>query len=275
MKKRIIIMLVCMGLLASLFMGCAAQQTPVTSNDDVQSEAATAQTQEAMQTSEEVSEDTQVTDEQSTNTGMTPADSYSRYLEAKSAGYESISAKIEENAELSLTAGMALLSVTMVDLYAIGLTMLTDDIASSEVAGSMLGLSGLSIEYDGVNYTMTYTDTNDQTIVMEGQYDAATDSLICTTTTAGKVSMIMEYVKYNDGYAGQYFFNNEDGTTSTIKLVVDGDDIGIGMMDEGSAPASIFKTAPADFSFINNCTTIFTIVDGNGTYIEEGTETVF
>jgi len=207
-------------------------------------------------------------------TGTTPADSYTRYVEAKSVGYDSINAKIEADESLALTAGMALLPVAMVDLYAIPITLLSADEASSEMAAEMLGMSNIDITNDGKTFSITYTDEESAQVTMDGQFDIGTDSLT-SNWDMSTGQMTMEYVKYGNGYAGQYYTVNDDGTTSLIKIIVDGEDIAIGLSDTTAQPASIFMSAPADFAFVDDCTTVIKLVGGQGYSLVDGVETAF
>lgn len=212
----------------------------------------------------------------SANTGMTPADSYERYIEAKANAYEALMEKIGENADLSLTGGMALLPLTMIDLYALPISFLSGDAAASEAAAGIMGIQGLSINTNGNHFTMSYEDSENGKSTMEGDFDPATDSLTSRWSyDQSKTALLVEYVKYKNGYAGQYFTVNEDGTNSIIKVIVDGDDIAFGLSDGGSEPASIYKTAPAGFSFVDGCTTIFKFEGGKGYSLVDGEEAAF
>lgn len=272
MTKRLLFILVCVLMIASLFAACGKSPAQQAMEDMLEdAEQLIDQDMDGEETDDMTVEESDVA---SDFTKATPADSYGRYIEAKGNGYESISAAMEANAELSMTGALAILPVAMVDLSAIGLTLISDDIAASEMAGSILGMNDLSIQYDGVNFSLTYTNEG-QTYIMEGQYDANTDSLTCSNTTGGSETMYLEYVKYNDGYAGQYYITNDDGSKTIIKVIVDAEDMGMGIDAGDAKPASIFKSAPADFTFVDDCATVFTMQDGVGYSKMDGEESSF
>jgi len=209
---------------------------------------------------------------QATITDLTPAASYTRYLEAKTSAYDIIDEKISESDELALTVSMQLLAVTMVDLQALDLTFISDDEQACETAMSLLGITDGDINYSGENFGISYTNASGQKIVSNGKYDKSTDSLSCTWTTDGVETFIMEYVKYASGYAGQYY-SPEDGTL--IKIVVDGDSLAIGIEETAGTPSSIYNSAPSDMSFVDDCSEIFKIQDGQGTCVIDGEEKTF
>lgn len=208
---------------------------------------------------------------QGASTGKTPSESFNRFLDAKGKGYDSLDDKMGNNMDVALE----LLTMSMIDLETIAITLLTDDIESSKIAGDFLGMNGMNITYSNENFSFSYSGASDEVIAAEGKYDAKTDSLTCVWTKDGNETLMLEYTMYNDGYAGQYFITAEDGKTSVIKVITDGDDIGVGMGNATEHPSSIYKAAPSDFSFVDGLSSIFVIQDGQVTSTMNGTETLF
>ena len=270
MKKTFVLATVFILAFALLFAGCAKN-----ASDDAQDAV---QADSAGDAADDSAADDASADEGqdgTTNGELTPADSYTRYLDAKTAVYDSISEKIDENDALTMTVGLQLVAVSMVDLSAIDLEFITSDVEASETAAAMLGTSDLEISYNGgEDFTMTYTGSDDNAVVVTGKYDGATDSLTATWTVNGSETLMLEYVTYNSGYAGQYLVYNNDGMTSIIKVIVDGDNMGFGLSDDDTL-ASIYKTAPADFSFLDDCTTVVHVQDGEGVSVIDGETTTF
>ena len=85
---------------------------------------------------------------------------------------------------------------------------------------------------------------------------------------------MLEYVKFGSGYAAQYYITDGQDI-SVIKVMVDGEDIAIGMSGSTDRPASIYKSAPADFTFMDDCANVYMIVDGQGTSIVDGEKSEF
>ena len=262
MKKRLITLALVLMLVVTVFAGCAKPNTD--NYDSVDSD----------QIDSEPSNDDKTEDFSSSLTGSTPAESYARYVEAKGIAYDALSAKLDSSEELSFTGAMVLLSVALVDLYALPVTLLSGDDAASQIAASMFGMADMNINSSGENFTMTYMDSENNKITTEGQFDPSTDSLKCTITMPDS-KFVMEYVKYKNGYAGQYYTENQDGTTSIIKIIVDGEDIAVGISDEGAQPASIYKKAPNDFTFVEDCASVIKLVGNQGSSLIDGVETEF
>jgi len=207
--------------------------------------------------------------------GQTPGEAYGRFMNAKGIGYDSLSSRMDDNIDLSMTAGLELLAMTMIDLEALALTLVTQDLAASEMAGDMLGMQNLKIKNSGENFSLAYEGMQGEAYAAQGKYDGKTDSLTCIWTKDGVETLTMEFVKYNNGYAGQYFITNEEGKSSVIKVIIDGEDIAVGMGDVDSKPSSIYKSAPGGFSFVEGCTSMFVIQGGQGVSTMDGVVTSF
>ncbi len=279
MKNKIFIaVIVLMMSFILIFAGCAKTQDGVDStndNEDVQDADNGDTTDQIDEDSvDETDADADQADESSVPTDATPAASYQRYLDAKSAGYESISARMDASEGLAITASMEILAVSMIDLQVIDLVFVTDDTDASEAAANMMGLVDLSVQQSGEDFSVTYTGANSEKFATNGKYDAATDSISCTWTKDGQETLMLEYVKFGSGYAAQYYITDGQDT-SVIKVIADREDIAIGMSGSKDRPASIYKSAPADFTFMDDCATVYMIVDGQGTSIVDGEQSEF
>lgn len=134
-----------------------------------------------------------------------------------------------------MTGSLALLPVTKIDLNVLTITLISSDETASEMTAAMLSMSDANIEYDGSNFNLSFADADGASVNMTGEYDAGLDS-VAYAWDYGTSTMLMQFVKYNSGYAGQYFIVNEDDSTSTIKIIIDGDDIAFGLADNTSDP---------------------------------------
>ena len=209
------------------------------------------------------------------STDLTPAASYERFLDAKADAYDSLAEKLDENMELSMTAGLELLAMAMVDLQAIDILFITDDKAETEAVAMMMGYADVDVDYSGDNFSISYNWSDGSKSKSNGMYDKKTDSLTCTWTIDGKETMMLEYVRYGEGYAGQYFIIDEDGSLSVIKIIADGQDIAVGMGKVDAKPTSIYNAAPSDYSFVEGNASVFIIKDGQGTSTMDGVEKLF
>lgn len=277
MKKTIFIAVLALAMsFVLIFTGCAKTQDgvePANDSEDVQD----ADNGDAAVQNEEDSvdeADADQPDESSVATDATPAASYERFIAAKTTGYESITSRMDESEGLAITASMEILAVSMIDLQILDLVFVTDDTDASEEAANIMGLVDLSVQRAGEDFSVTYTGADSEKFVTNGKYDAATDSIFCTWTKDGQETLMLEYVKFGSGYAAQYYITDGQDT-SVIKVIVDSEDIAIGMSGSKDRPVSIYKSAPADFTFMDDCATVYMIVDGQGTSIVDGEQSEF
>lgn len=195
----------------------------------------------------------------------TPCASFERFVAAKTKGYETLMENMDESDDFYLGASFELLTVTMVDLQIMDLAFVTDDEDAAEAAAGIMGIEDMNLKYSGENFRLSYTGGSGEACVSDGKYDPATDSLTCIWTKDGAEILMLEYVKYGTGYAAQYYITNETGT-SIIKVIIDGKNTAIGIGEASEKPASIYKAAPSNLSFADDCASVFKLVDGNGTY---------
>lgn len=203
-----------------------------------------------------------------------PADSYGLYTEAKSAAYDKVSKKMEDNSELALSAGMTILAVATVDLSMLGLTAMSPE--TSQVAG-MLGIIGLKdakVDISGNKYTLTYADQEGNKIQQICEYDPATDSVASTVTdAAGKQTFFFEYVKTGNGYASQYYAPGEN--SGLITCFFNDDMAAFGVCSSNAAPQSIFKKTGVTSDIVKN-NELYMIMQGDKlTVTENGKETTY
>jgi hypothetical protein len=202
----------------------------------------------------------------------TPAGSFSTYMDIKSKAYDRVSAKIEENEELSMSLGLAVLPVTMVDLALIPLTVVGLDQKTGEMALSSLGIQGVKIEQSGSVYTLSYKDDKGNTIKQTCEYDAATDSVKSSVIENNKEIMYFEYVKVGKGYASQYFMlDEESGHYSLITGFFDESSIvAFGFEEATKKPSSIYKGTGITKDFVINDDTYFILENNKLTVLENG-----
>lgn len=195
----------------------------------------------------------------------TPCTSYEKFMDVKGQSFEALTGSIDETADFYLGASFELLAVSLVDLQTLDLSFVTDDKTAAETAAGMMGIEDMNLEYTGEDFSFSYTGDNAEAYVRTGKYDAATDSLTCKWTEDGAETLMLEYTKYGEGYAAQYYITDDVGT-SIIKLIIDGENIVLGVGEDSPKPDSIYKAAPTDFTFADDCTSIYKLVDGIGTY---------
>jgi hypothetical protein len=203
-----------------------------------------------------------------------PSTSYNNYLTVKSAAMDRITTVSEESDELSFAVAMNMLGISMIDLALISLTMFGDDLASSEMAMGFLGMENVKITGSDNDYTITYTDSEGQTIKQTCQYDKGKDSLKSELYDAdGSISMYFEYVNLGDNtYAAQYYYSNDDGGYEIMRAFFDADNIAaFGTATADGEPESIYGQGGFDEQFVVNEQTYMILKDGKLSVFDEGT----
>jgi hypothetical protein len=82
---------------------------------------------------------------------------------------------------------------------------------------------------------------------MTGVWDAASNSIVCTGTTDGVENFYSEYHTTSYGYVGQYYFANDDGTSSLYVVTVSGEDGAFGISTVTAKPAALTGSEPVDY----------------------------
>lgn len=200
----------------------------------------------------------------------TPADAYAKYAQAKSAAFDRLSAKLDENEALYLSIGMAILPISMIDLSLIPLSVIGLD--GGDTALAMLGMEGVDVKQAGNVYSLSYQDDEGQAVELTCEYDPSTDSMRSTTTQGGQEILAFEYVKAGNSYASQYYIWDDTAQNySWITGFFDDEKIAaFGMATTDQKQGSIFKGSGYSSDFVVNQETYF-ILDGDTlTVLENG-----
>ena len=239
--KKVLCMLMAVLLLVVVFSGCGGptKPDPVPKNDNESLNEST------------VSKETPAVSEvaggsSDTDNGANLAESYAAYLEAKNA----VIVKITDGLSNNPDAGMAVLSflgIGMTDLALLPVSFFGMGQETMEMGLSMMGATDIQYTENGNNYTVTYSDKENKKFTYSGTYNPAIDALTCTVTENGAESTYSEYRKTTFGYTGQYYFLNEDGTTSIYMIAVNGEDGIIGISTTPGKPAALTGSEAADF----------------------------
>ena len=201
----------------------------------------------------------------------TISDSYKAYSDMKSAAYQSISEKIEQQDSLYLSVGMSLLAVVMVDLSFLPLTMIGMEGGMSALA--ILGMNDVDVEQKGDSYTIAYTNAEGEKITQTCEYDAPSDSVRSVITLEGTLydSLILEYARSGEGYVCQYITQMENGDYDVLSMYFNGSgDVAIGMATTSAQPGSIYKKAGLDADFVLNDSSYFLLENGKLTVLIDG-----
>jgi len=244
--KKIITLVMAMLMLTAMFAGCGqapannpqeSSDAPVQSND-----AETSEPSAAVDPQQEPPADNNVT-----STGYPVADSYTAYMNAKQVPMSKLSDGIGNNAE-SLSASFTILGVAMADLSMLPVSIFGMGEEAAAMTLSMLNATDVKYTENGNSYTVSYVDANGVKNEFSGTYDAAADALVCSSTADGKENLYAEYRKTSFGYVSQYYFVNEDGTTSLYQFAVNGEDGTLGVSSSQTAqPAALTGSESADF----------------------------
>lgn len=203
----------------------------------------------------------------------TPSDAYETYQNLKTNAYNRISDQIGKHDELALSAGLALLPLVLVDLSLIPLTILGTE--GGELALSFLGMQGITIDHKGDLYTITYTDSDGESMKLTCELDAETDSMQSSISGgASGESLIFEYVKNANGggYASQYVtLNSGGGDYTLIKMYFDeSNEVAISIGTVNEKPDSIFRKTGLTADFAKSGPSYFIFKDDSLTVFKDG-----
>lgn len=200
-----------------------------------------------------------------------PSESFGVYAEVKGAALQRVTDKIADNSDLSLSVGMGMLPVTMVDLSLLPLTVLS--VEGAESALEMFGMTGVEVTHNGNDYSVSYSDSEGNKLVQTCKYDPATDSMQSSTSDGTNETIFFEYVRVGGGYASQYYIRNEDGTFMTITTFFnDTDTMAYGMTSSATKPASIIGNTSLTVDFVKN-DEVYCILQGDALTVFENGET--
>ncbi len=243
--KKIVPLLLAVLMLSVLFAGCgpaqnAADLLPADDNVAVEESPDTPADEPADEPADVPA------DNGGAVSGGTASESYTAYMEAKNAVITKLTDGLSSNAD----AGMAVLSfmgVAMIDLAILPASFFGLGQESVQMGLAMLGGTDVKYTENGNAYSVTYTDEEGKKYVFSGTYDAAADALVCTGSTDGSDDIYSEYHKTSFGYVGQYYFLNDDGTTSVYMIAVDGENGTIGISSDMDKPAALTGSEAPDF----------------------------
>jgi len=238
--KKMISFLIVVLMLGVLFAGCGIQ-TNTNASSKVDKEAS-----EETVVSEEAALAEQTSGSPNTNVGGSVAENYSTYLDAKNTVLVKLTDGLSTNPDTGM-AVLAFMGISMADLVMLPASMFGQDQQAAEIGLGFMGAKGVTYSESGNSYTIAYSDEEGKAYVFSGTYDPAADALICTATMDGAENIYSEYRKTSFGYVGQYYFLNDDGTTSVYMIAVDGEDGTIGISSIPGKPAALTGSESADF----------------------------
>lgn len=237
--NKIFILLLAVLTLSLVFAGCSPATTTESQESADVSQSASGEPSAPSESAETSSAPALVTG--------TAAESYSAYVSAKTAVITKLTDGLSNN-ENTVFASMSMLGVTMADLVMLpaGFFGAGEDAVNTGL--SMFSYSDIKYTENGNNYSVSYTDEQGDSYVFSGTYDAAADSLVCTAQKNSKDYFYSEYRRTSYGYESQYFFFNDDGTTSLYQVTISGEDGALGISSTATAqPAALTGSEAADF----------------------------
>lgn len=175
------------------------------------------------------------------------SESYAKYVEIKSRTMETLSEKLSENGDFSIS--MALLGASMVDLMAIPATVCG---LGEVTAQSALGFlySGVKYTEDGNKYIVEFNEDEEGNVgKFVAEYDVSTDSAHMEYLKNDKWFCTVEYIKIDNGYGSLYIAEQENteevnSAFTVYKSIYVDDNVFMGFLDEtGIKPDSIYKNA--------------------------------
>jgi len=232
--KKIITLTLAVLMLVAVFTGCG--QAPANNmQESASNDPAPADPQEP------------AADDATTSSGYPVADSYTAYLDAKEVVMSKLADSLGSSAD-SLSASFTLLGAAAADLTMLPVSFFGMGEETAAMGLSMFSAEDVKYTENGNNYSISYVDADGTAIAFSGTYDPAADALVCSSTTDGKETFYSEYRKTSFGYVSQYYFTNEDGTTSLFQFAINGEDGIFGVSaSETSQPAALTGSESADF----------------------------
>jgi hypothetical protein len=281
--KKLISMIAVFALLLTLFAGCTVKPSGNDDREDEDTQITSGNETDSAQTDspDEPADIDEPEDEDDYESGFaagTPADSYAKYLEAKTTAMEKIYTKLDEKPDETWALSLSLLPITMVDLSLIPLTVFSSaDAAGVEAALSFFSYSNIDFDVSGNTYTLSYDDGNGVKTTLVCDYDPSKDALSSTMTDdTGANVMFFEFVKSGSGYVSQYFYPDEtNGGYSLLVSYFDGSVVAYGFKATNDKPASLLENPGIGRDILNGCDSTY-VLDGDAlTVNEEGEETVY
>lgn len=202
-------------------------------------------------------------------TGGSAADSYSAYLDAKNEVITRLSDAISFNPDAGMPI-MFFFGVTAIDLAMWPAAFMGQDEEAVKVGMSFLGIQGIKYDRSGNKSKLIYKDGDGKELVFTGQYDDKADAGIFENLLDGKEALYAEYHKTPYGYVAQYFMADDDGM-KVYRVIVDGKDGGIGLIEGGAKPSPL--TGKETWDFLKEASEWYTIKGNRVTGIgNEGQE---
>ncbi|MDD4643748.1 MAG: hypothetical protein PHW90_01820 [Bacilli bacterium] len=175
------------------------------------------------------------------------SESYTRFVEAKSGMTNKLTDIADESENFMLS--MALLPLVMADMSVLPATICGLDELSAETALAFL-YNDVKYNNNGNDCTVTFKTSEGEVSKFSSKYDPKTDSATMTVYDENDAPiLISEYAKVKNGYASQYYYYDDGGTSIHYKSVFIGDNIYSSAFEDVSKPTSIFKNNKLDEDF--------------------------
>lgn len=178
--------------------------------------------------------------------GSTATDSYTRYLEAKNEMMTRLTEAVNAQPEAAMAA-FSFFKLTMVDLAMLPAAFIGQDETAAAAGMAFFGIEGVRLEHSGDSASLIYKNQAGEESVFTGRYDPRADWYTFTLVVDGKENLYAEYRGTSYGYVAQYFLTNDDGTTTLMRVTIEGKDGSIGLEDGGSRPAPLTGNENPDF----------------------------
>jgi hypothetical protein len=238
--KKVFILVLAASMLILAFAGC--DKAPAA---DSQESADVSQTAPD-DTSAPADETADVSNVPVSGTG-TPAEAYTAFLAAKS----TVITKLRDgltSTEQTASAAITIQISSRADLMMLPVSFFGAGEEAAAMGLEMLNASDVQYSENGNSYTFAYSDEKGVAYTFNGTYDPTADVLVCTAQEDGKDSFYSEYRKTSYGYVSQYFFINDDSTTSLYQFAISGQDGVFGISTtQASQPAALTGSEAADF----------------------------
>jgi hypothetical protein len=176
----------------------------------------------------------------------TAAEFFSAYSQAKGDVVTILTEALTSNPETAFDA-MSLIGVSLVDMALLPATSFGLGQEAAVMALGFLGGEDIVYNENGNQYSIKYKNSEGEQCELQGVYDKAAGSLICTAILNGKEILITEHRKTSFGFVGQIYSVNDNGTSQIYQLALSGKDGAVGITEASSAPPALTGSETIDF----------------------------
>ena len=175
-----------------------------------------------------------------------PRTSYEAYIDAKAILLDRLISAFNQVPEAGMEASYSLFGFSMIDYLMWPAAIIWEDDATAKQLAGVFGALDMKFERSGSKSILTYTQ-DEKAATFIGEPLAGGDGYAFVASFAGQDKLRSEFVRTTYGFVGQYYHEDDDGTTTHYMLTIEGQDGTIGIQKQGGRPASLTGREGPDF----------------------------